>query len=96
MSDFIRMLGMKIAHNGICNKCGLRRDKANHQKCDRWPMRYGSSKGFKYVSNSKESTLADLKDITAAICSGDDDATPVRFELKIMQTRAFEAEATDE
>lgn len=59
-------------------------------------MSYGSAKGFHYVSNSKESTLADLKSIVAAICAGDDDGTPVRFEIKILQTRAFEPEEFNE
>lgn len=90
MSDFIRMIGMKLSRKGTCNKCGEQRDKANHSKCDRWPVSHGCSKGFSYVSNSRESTLADLKSIVAAICGGDDDATPVRFEIKILQTRAFE------
>lgn len=91
MSDFIRMLGLGMSRSGTCNKCGLERNKANHSKCDRWPMSYGSSKGFRYVSNSKESTLADLKGIVAAICAGDADETPVRFELKIIQTGNVEA-----
>jgi hypothetical protein len=53
-------------------------------------MQYGCSKGFSYVSNSHESTLADLKSIVAAICAGDADETPVRFEIKILQTRGIE------
>lgn len=90
MSDFIRMLGMKMSRKGTCNKCGDPRDKGNHSKCDRWPIANGCSKGFSYVSNSKESTLADLKSIVAAICAGDTDETPVRFEIKILQTRSVE------
>lgn len=86
MSDFIRMMGLKMSHNGSCNKCGLPRDKANHKKCDRWPSYYGSSKGFHYVANSKETNLAELKKIVEAICAGDNDKTPVRFEIRIIQT----------
>ena len=90
MSDFIRMYGLVMSHNGTCNKCGIKRDKGNHSKCDRWPVRYGTGKGFHYTSNSQESTLADLKSIVQAICAGDDDRTPVRFEIRIMQTRALD------
>jgi hypothetical protein len=92
MSDLIRMMGMKISHNGTCNKCGNKRDIGSHSKCDRWPTMYGSPKGFSYVSNSKESTLADLKTIVEAICAGDADETPIRFELKVIQTRNVEAQ----
>lgn len=92
MSDFIRMMGLKMSHNGTCNKCGVPRDKANHSKCDRWPSSHGLGKGFHYVSNSKESTLQDLMSIVKAICAGDDTRTPVRFDLRVMQT----ANLTDE
>lgn len=90
MSDFIRMYGMKMSHNGACNKCGLQRDKGNHSKCDRWPVSHGCAKGFSYVANSHETTIAELKAIIAAICAGDDDKTPVRFEIKILQTRNYD------
>lgn len=83
MSDFIRMYGMKMSHNGTCRKCGGRRDKGNHNKCDRWPSGMSSRRGFHYVSNSVESTLADLKSVVAAISQGDSDDTPVQFELRI-------------
>lgn len=94
MSDLIRMYGMKMSRKGACNKCSEPRDKGNHSKCDRWPVGNGISKGFSYVSNSKESTLADLKSIVETICAGDLDEMPVRFEIKIMQTRNYEPEAT--
>lgn len=94
MSDLIRMRGMKMSHSGNCNKCGEPRSKGNHGKCDRWPTYHGSSKGFHYVSNSKESKLVDLKGIVEAICDGDDPNTPVRFEIKILQTRAYEPSAS--
>jgi hypothetical protein len=86
MSDFIRMMGLKMSHNGTCNKCGKPRDRANHSKCDRWPAGNGISRGFHYVANSQETSLAELKNIIAAICAGDDDRTPVRFDIRIMQT----------
>jgi hypothetical protein len=89
-------MGLKMSHGGTCNKCGEPRNKGNHQKCDRWPSSHGCSKGFHYVSNSKESDLADLKTVVAALCVGDDPKTPVRFELKILQTRAYEPDRSSE
>lgn len=59
-------------------------------------MGYGIGKGFTYVSNSKESTIEDLIAITTAICAGEHKDTPVRFEIKIMQTRNLEEAADDE
>lgn len=99
-SGLIRMLGLKMSRKGSCNKCGISRDSGNHKKCDTWPTSYGGSKGFHYVSNAKESSLADLKDIVNVICSGEPDDMPVRFELKIMQTMNYDErpkkELTDE
>lgn len=88
MSDLIRMLGMGMSNGGTCNKCGISRKIGNHAKCDRWPSGNGISSGFHYVSNAKESNLADLKLVIESICAGDPDDTPVRFDLKIMQTRS--------
>ncbi len=85
--DLIRMMAMKMAHGLTCNKCGESRQKGNHQKCDRWPTAYGSSKGFHYVANCKETTLEELKKMVDLICAGEAIETPIRFELKIMQTR---------
>jgi hypothetical protein len=95
MSDFIRMYGLKMSHKGVCNKCGDPTDKGNHRKCYRWPVSHGCAKGFTYVANARETSLAELKAIVAAICAGDDDETPVRFEIKIMQTRNCD-EVTDD
>jgi hypothetical protein len=96
MSDLIRMLGMKMSHKGTCNKCGEPTDKGNHSKCYRWPTQYGGSKGFYYVANARETNLTELKNIVAVICSGDADETPVRFEIKIIQTRNCEEVKSDD
>lgn len=87
MSDLIRMIGMKVSNKGACNKCGNSVESGYHANCNRWPVRYGLGKGFHYTGNSRETTLADLKKIVTVICAGDVDETPVRFEIKIMQTR---------
>jgi hypothetical protein len=85
MSSLIRMLGMKMSHNGTCRKCGQPRDKGNHSKCDRWPCGNGIGKGFHYVANSKETNLAEFKKMIALIAKGDADDTPVQFEIRIRQ-----------
>lgn len=86
MSYFIRMFGCKMSHNGICRKCKKPRIEGNHKNCDRWPGSMSMSRGFHYVANSEETTLAELKRVVAAICGGDADNTPVQFELRIRQT----------
>ena len=86
MSDLIRMYGMKLSHNGTCRKCGVRRDKGNHSKCDRWPSGgFSSIAGFHYTANSKESNLDEFKKITDLIARGDDPETPVQFEIRVRQ-----------
>lgn len=84
MSDLIRMYGMKCSHNGTCRKCGLPRDKGNHKPCDRWPSN-GMRRGFRYVANSKETTLAELRNVVEQIVNGDSLDTPVQFEIRIRQ-----------
>jgi hypothetical protein len=87
MSDFIRAYGMKMAHNGVCRKCQKPRDKGNHDACDRWPGGFGmkTPKGIHYVGNSQETTLAELKKFVAAVCAGDDDSTPIQFEIRVRE-----------
>lgn len=85
MSDLIRMIGMSVSHNGTCRKCGQPRDKADHHKCDRWPVQYGVVKGFHYTGNSRETDLAEFMRIATLISACDDPKTSVRFDIRIMQ-----------
>lgn len=85
MSDLIRMYGMNVSHNGTCRKCGQPRDKGNHSKCDHWPCGNGCAVGFHYVANSQETTISEFKKITELIAKGEDDDTPVQFEIRIHQ-----------
>lgn len=87
MSDFIRAYGMKMSHNGTCRKCGKPRDKGNHTKCDHWPGGFGmkTPRGVHYAANSRETTIAELKKFVAAICAGEDDATPIHFDIRVRE-----------
>jgi len=86
MSDLIRVYGMKCSQNGICRKCGISRDRGGHSQCDRWPTGM-MNRGFHYVANSEETTVAELVRLAAAIAEGDEN-THVRFELRIRQVDA--------
>ena len=96
MSDFIRVMQCKMSSKGTCAKCGNPRNSGNHSKCDRWPSTYGGSKGFHYVGNSVETNLDDLKTVVAGLMHGELLATPVRFEIRIMQTANCPAPVEDE
>lgn len=76
---------MKMSHNGTCRKCGIRRDKGNHKGCDRWPSMMSHRAGFHYVANSKETTIAELKNIVNIITDRESDDTPLQFEIRVRQ-----------
>lgn len=85
MSDLIRMYGMKASQGGVCRKCGLERGNGNHTKCDRWPSMMSMNAGFHHIGNSHQTTLGELKKLVALICMGDDDDTPVQYDIRIRQ-----------
>ena len=83
MSDVIRAMGMGMSQNGACRKCGQPRESGSHSKCDRWPMKYGISKGFHFVGNSDLATVGELKKIIAAIVAGESDSQPLNFDIRV-------------
>lgn len=85
MSDLIRVYGMTCSHGGTCRKCGLPRagGGARHDKCDRWPGNSSMNRGFRYIANSQETTIGELKRTVAALSAGESDDTPIRFDLRI-------------
>ena len=84
MSAFLRMFSMKMSHNGTCRKCNTPRDKGRHTNCDRWPSGYGmkTPKGIHYTANSQETTVAELKKFVSMLVAGEDDDTPIQFEIR--------------
>lgn len=67
---------MKTGDKGICRKCGLARESANHKKCDVWLSR---ASGWNHTANNETTTGNDLKRIAESI--GD---KPIGFSVKIV------------
>ena len=96
MSDLIRAYGMTMSSGGNCAKCGEPRDKSNHERCDRWPGINSWKRGFRYIGHSSDTTLRDLRWVMEALMNGEDEGTPVQFELRIRQRSQPQQEKADE